>query len=277
MRFSAFYLSAHRKLIAWVAALTLLPGAAQALTVQYSHSVNEAWDDTGPTVTSPGTPGALHTLPLFDPALGTLQSARLDYSYSIQSFVDYNRIYPSGTGINPYLDDDPFTPGPQQHIGIGFAYSPNLDYLSRRESGGVFGPIAPCILSGGLICTTSASTTDSFAGSVDLASGDLASLIGVGTFFADLEISIGEVEVIDLVPLFQTDGTFQGYANAVPGSGSPVPAIFAINTVIGGYDVGTVTVTYEYTAASTAIAAPPAAFLLLIGAAGIAITRRKRP
>ena len=85
------------------------------------------------------------------------------------------------------------------------------------------------------------------------------------------------MEVIDLVPLFQADGTFQGYANAVPGSGSPVPAIFAINTVIGGYDVGTVTVTYEYTAASTAIAAPPAAFLLLIGAAGIAITRRKRP
>ena len=269
MRLNSFVSRAKSVLIA--AAVAMLPSAAQALTVQYSHSVNEAWEASGPGATTPIS-GARHTLPLFDPALGTLQSARVDYSYNIQSFASYNGRLP--TGLNLGLDDDPFTPGDQHHVGISFFYTPTFSYLGQSETGTSAGPIAICVVSGpGDTCSAFGSTTEAFAGSVNVAAGDLASLIGVGTFEPEINHAIGPVVAIDLIPIFLPDGTLQGYANAIPGAGDGHPDL--ASTVIGGSDVGTVTVTYEYTA-STAVPSPPAALPLLIGVAGIAAARRKR-
>ena len=259
-----------------VAALLLCATTgAQALTVQFSQSLTEAWDLNDINVTTDSVPGVRHTLPLFDPTLGTLLSARIDFSYDIASFVFHEGALPPGIDT---FDDDPFTPGIQTHVGFSIAYTPQFSYLGNTVAGTPTEALAICIADSTGSCTAFGEQDDIFSGSIDVALGDLAALTGNGTFSPELGYSniSSLVYAQNLKPLFARDfdllpeGTFLGYDEFLLGAG--VPFLLA---VYGGLDIGTATVTYEYTA--TTVSAPAAGILFLIGAAGIAATRRKRP
>lgn len=254
----------HKIVLSLLTGAFLLPATAQALTVQYSHSGS-----------TPGFSTIVHTLSQFDPALGTLQSARLDYSYSYSSFIDVQtNDVRNLTPIDLSGDNDPFTPGNQVHIGFSYGFLPRLSYLGQTETGVQDGPIAACIVNDiDRSCNAFAEATHSFAGTVGISAGDLSSLVGLGSFTPELLNDLVPTAATRLNPLFGPGGTFIGYQNAIPGDGPPIIGSSAVN--IGGFHSGTLTVTYEY-AAAVVVPSPRGAALFLIAVVGMGTWRARR-